>query len=169
MSNTIDILGDEQTAALLISREITEFVDDTLTDIGSYAFSNCSALTSVSLPAATSIGYSAFSNCSALTSVSLPAATSIGYSAFSSCTRLTSVSLPLATSIDIKAFSNCYDLTSVILGNTEQVATISSTNVFNGSSNAIIYVPDALVNDYKATTNWSTYANRIKGISELPA
>ena len=146
MSNTIDILGDEQTAALLISREITEFVDDTLTDIGSYAFSNCSALTSVSLPAATSIGYSAFS----------------------SCTRLTSVSLPLATSIDIKAFSNCYDLTSVILGNTEQVATISSTNVFNGSSNAIIYVPDALVNDYKATTNWSTYANRIKGISELP-
>ena len=147
MSNTIDILGDEQTAALLISREITEFVDDTLTDIGSYAFSNCSALTSVSLPAATSIGYSAFS----------------------SCTRLTSVSLPLATSIDIKAFSNCYDLTSVILGNTEQVATISSTNVFNGSSNAIIYVPDALVNDYKATTNWSTYANRIKGISELPA
>ena len=48
------------------------------------------------------------------------------------------------------------------------MASLTGTNAFQGASNAIIYVPDALVNDYKAATNWSTYADRIKGISELP-
>lgn len=31
-----------------------------------------------------------------------------------------------------------------------------------------IYVPDASVEAYKAATNWSTYASKIKGISERP-
>ena len=29
-----------------------------------------------------------------------------------------------------------------------------------------IYVPDALVNDYKKATNWSVFANQIKPLSE---
>ena len=41
-----------------------------VTSIGDYAFSNCSGLTSVTIPASvTSIGEDAFSNCSGLTSV----------------------------------------------------------------------------------------------------
>jgi hypothetical protein len=91
----------------------------------------------------------------------------IGSSAFQNCSQLTSVSFPAATSIKAYAFQSCSQLTKIVLGNTEQVATLSNTNAI--PSNAVIYVPDALVNSYKAATNWSTLADRIKGMSELPA
>lgn len=92
----------------------------------------------------------------------------VGHSGFYGCSVLTSVSLPAATFIDNSAFRGCSALTTVILGNTSQVVTLSSGNAFVNSDNAIFYVPDALVDSYKAATNWSSLASRIKGISELP-
>ena len=169
MANTIDILGDDAVTDSIIDGSITELVDDQITSIGDRAFYNCSALTSIDLPAATSIGSYAFQNCSELTSVDLPAVTSIGSSTFQSCTKLTSIDLPAATSIGEYAFYSCSKLTSVMLRNTSQVVSLSSTSAFSNANSAIIYVPDALVDDYKAATNWSTYADRIKGLSELPA
>ena len=83
------------------------------TSIGNGAFNNCDALTSVSLPAATSIGGKAFQDCDALTSVSLPAATSIGDDAFGGCQALTRVNMPAATSIGPYVFYDCGTLTSV--------------------------------------------------------
>ena len=85
------------------------------TSIGDYAFYNCKVLTSVSLPVATSIGDYAFGDCKALASVSLPVATSIGDGAFSGCKFLTSISLPVATSIGDYAFGDCKALASVSL------------------------------------------------------
>ena len=85
------------------------------TSIGNGAFGDCDALASVSLPVATSIGSDAFRNCDALASVSLPAATSIGNGAFGSCYALASVSLPAATSIGGSAFGGCDALASISL------------------------------------------------------
>lgn len=54
--------------------------------------------------------------------------------------------------------------------NTETVCVLvdkiafNSTPIANGTG--YIYVPDALVNDYKKATNWSVYANQIKPLSE---
>ena len=61
--------------------------------IGDVAFSGCSGLTSLTLPAGiTSIDKYAFSGCSRLTSLTLPAGiTSIGEFAFSYCSGLTSI------------------------------------------------------------------------------
>ena len=62
-------------------------------EIGEKAFTDCSRLTSLTLPVGiTSIGYDAFYNCSGLTSLTLPAGiTSIGEFAFSYCSGLTSI------------------------------------------------------------------------------
>lgn len=56
--------------------------------VGNYAFYQCAALTSVSLPACTSVGSGAFDSCAALTSVSLPACTSVWSGAFNFCNKL---------------------------------------------------------------------------------
>jgi len=100
----------------LIDRTLEgEYENGRVENVGISAFSNCTKLTSVKLPAATSIGNSAFSSCGKLTSIEIPAAISIGYYAFYNCTNLASVKLPAATSIGISAFSNCTKLTSVKL------------------------------------------------------
>ena len=87
-------------------------------EIGEKAFTDCSGLTSLTLPAGiTSIGEYAFYGCSGLTSLTLPAGiTEIGESTFSDCSGLTSLTLPAGiTSIGISAFAYCSGLTSLTL------------------------------------------------------
>ena len=89
-----------------------------ITSIGYDAFAYCSGLTSLTLPAGiTSIGEYAFYGCSGLTSLTLPAGiTEIGESTFSDCSGLTSLTLPAGiTSIGISAFAYCSGLTSLNL------------------------------------------------------
>ena len=87
-------------------------------EIGEKAFTDCSRLTSLTLPVGiTSIGYDAFAYCSGLTSLTLPAGiTSINYGAFLDCSGLTSLTLPDGiTSIGSRAFYGCSGLTSLTL------------------------------------------------------
>ena len=86
--------------------------------IGNRAFSGCSRLTSLTLPASiTRIGDDAFCCCSGLTSLTLPAGiTEIGYGAFWGCSGLTSLNLPAGiTSIGDDAFYGSSGLTSITL------------------------------------------------------
>ena len=95
-------------------------IPNSVTSIDRYAFSGCSGLTSVTIPnSVTSIGDGAFADCSGLTSVTIPnSVTSIGYDAFSGCSGLTSVTIPNSvTSIGSSAFSGCSGLTSVTIPN----------------------------------------------------
>jgi hypothetical protein len=81
--------------------------------IGDFAFSYCTALTSVSLPSAVTLGRYALRNCTALTSVNLPSAVIVGNVAFYGCTALSSISLPSAVTVVTNGFYNCPALTSV--------------------------------------------------------
>ena len=99
-----------------------------VTKISSYAFCNCSGLTSVTIPnSVTSIEDYAFDDCTGLTNIAIPnSVTSIGYSAFSGCTGLTSVTIPNSvTSIGNYAFSQCSGLTNVSISN--KVTSLSYT------------------------------------------
>ena len=89
-------------------------IPNSVTSIGSYAFSGCNNLTSITIPnSVTSIGSYAFSGCNNLTSITIPnSVTSIGSYAFSGCDNLTSITIPNSvTSIGIYAFRNCDNLT----------------------------------------------------------
>ena len=92
--------------------------DGSVTTIGDLAFSDCTGLTSITIPdRVTSIGASAFSGCTGLTSITIPdRVTSIGESAFEFCTGLISVIIGNSvTSIGESAFYNCRGLTSIII------------------------------------------------------
>ena len=93
-------------------------VEDGVTSIGDYAFSDCTSLTSVAIPdSVTSIGDFAFHRCTSLTSVAIPdSVTSIGDRAFQLCSSLTEIVIPdSVTSIGDYAFSYCTSLTSVAI------------------------------------------------------
>ena len=86
----------------------TVVIENGVTSIGNYAFSNCSGLPNVTIPeGVTSIGSYAFHNCSSLTYVTIPASvTSIGEAAFNNCSSLTAVYIHDLTAWCNIAFSN---------------------------------------------------------------
>ena len=133
-----------------------------LTSIDVNAFRNCSSsLTSVTIGnSVTSIGSYAFSVCSSLTSVTIPeSVTSIGDSAFYACSGLTSVTIPESvTSIGTSAFRNCTKLTQLILFPSAPPTLGSRAIPANIQS---IYVQQSSKAAYQAATNWTALASKI--------
>lgn len=111
---------------------------DSVTAIGTGAFSGNTEVISVSLPSTvTKIGQEAFSDCTSLVSISLPSSLqSIGIGAFWGCTKLENISIPSGvTQIGDDAFADCSSLKSVVIPST---VTSIGDNAFGGCDNLVI-------------------------------
>ena len=119
-------------------------------------------------------GSSSTSRNQVLTELNLPALKTAGDSCVQYFEGLTKVVFGSSvTSLGSSFCRYCSALNTVIFGaETAAVPTLGS-NGFAGtaiaSGHGYIYVPDALLNDWKAASNWSTHASKIKGLSELPS
>ena len=153
------------------SKDIVAAIAPNATSIGNYGFYNCSVLTGINLPNATSIGNYGFYNCSVLTSLNLPSVVTVGEYAFRQLYALTVVDFGKVESFGLYAFSSCSALTSIVIRQSEKVCSMATSYgqaaLYTSCRNlASIYVPDALVDSYKSTTGWSSYASKIKPLSE---
>lgn len=108
--------GGDDKFAKLVERTISgSITDNTISTIGSYAFYECTKLTTVSFGNATSINERAFYNCSSLSTVNIPKAEYIGRSAFDQCKKLSAVpTMPSVTTISSNAFSQCGSMSGVL-------------------------------------------------------
>ena len=79
--------------------------------------------------------------------------------------------LPKVTNIQYKDFNGCTAFVALILAKTTLVP-LTDVNAFENSTVATgtgyIYVPSALVSEYKTATNWATYASQIRAIEDYP-
>lgn len=181
----------------LVRRTIQgDYVNDRVELVGAYAFYGCKNLTSVEFPNVIKVGNSAFYGCTGLKSVGFPALVQTGQSAFSNIGSnltevcfpslvtlgsyafvvaygLRKVDLPVVTTIETHAFQGCKNLAALII-RTASVASLKSTYAFSGASlietsgSGYIYVPKALIEDYKVAANWSTFANQFRAIEDYP-
>ncbi|MCR5191764.1 MAG: leucine-rich repeat protein [Bacteroidales bacterium] len=111
--------------------------------IGSFAFSSCSGITSVSIPSTvTSIESFAFYWCTGLTYVSIPnSVTSIGNFAFDRCSGLSSITIPSSvTSIGANPFEYCSGLNNIYVnsGNTVYDSRNSCNAIIKKTTNKLI-------------------------------
>ena len=120
-------------------------IGDGVTSFSSAAMRNLTSLSSITIPRGiTSILHYMFQNCNSLSSVVIPdSVTSIGNSMFQGCNGI-----------------RYYDFTALTA-----VPTLSNTNAFTGiAADCEIRVPVALADEWKASTNWATYADYIVGV-----
>lgn len=170
---------------------VVELPDD-ITLLRPYCFYNCYHVTGIIARGVTDIGESAFNYMINLESLELDTITNIRANAFSNCRKLETpiVISDSVTALPQTVFFSCYKIPYIDVGtgvtsignqcfryleNCQYVImrpttppTLGTNNFVNSSAATYpIYVPDASVNDYKAESGWSSFASRIKPISEM--
>lgn len=151
-----------------------------VTSVGSACFYECSALEYVSLPSLTTLQSETFSSCPELSVVNLQKVQQIsGWGwVFTSSTRVRKLNFPDITKIEgSDIFGGCTSLTALILG-ANSVCELLSGGCFRDTPIAgytyisgeqgYIYVPAALVDQYKVATNWAAFADKIRAIEDYP-
>ena len=114
--------GTEMEDALVQRTLSVYYSNDRVSKVGSYAFFNCTALTSVYMPKCSYIDDSAFNSCTNLTQVylnSVSIITKIYSDTFSNCPNLTSVYVPASLVDAFKVASYWSSLSSKIVAYTE--------------------------------------------------
>lgn len=118
--------------------------------------------------------------CTSLVEVNIPNCVIFGNYGVYGCTNLQRLDLPSVKTINgNRHFENCKKLTVLILrsetlvelpndslGNTPIAASGTSTDVEYGTGH--IYVPSSIIEEYKAATNWSVYADAFRAIEDYP-
>lgn len=133
--------------------------------IGNYAFSYCSKLTSVAIPATVrTIEQYAFQHCTSLTELILPEGVeSIATHAFDTCSGATSISIPNSvTTIGSYAFAHCSSLTSLVIP--DGLTSIADYAFYECSALQSVVIPGHLVDFPNAMTIFSGCSS-IKEIS----
>lgn len=118
---------------------------------------------------------------SKLKRINIPKVKHIQYEGFKDAQILERLDLPSVIKIENTSYSHpfysCRKLTVLILRANQVVQLTDSTDLFNespinnGGYNGLqgyIYVPKALLEDYKVATNWSVYADKFRAIEDYP-
>lgn len=107
-----------------------------------------------------------------LTEANITVATAIKNGAFGGFKDLTKVVIGATVSaINDRAFRYCSSLTAVII-NSATVPTLSNSNAFDdtpiASGTGYIYVPSAIIEDFRMETNWAAYIEQYRAIEDYP-
>ena len=130
-------------------------------EIGGRAFENCRMLSSVNFAkdgALTMIGDWAFYNCHELTNITIPeGVTEIGHAAFYGCTYLTEITLPSSIQeVADNGFALCGKLQKMHVKAMVPPA-IHAKTFYEVNRKIPVYVPDEVVEDYKADPYWKEF------------
>lgn len=153
-----------------LTREVTEYSNLTLTNLGAYALSGTN-VTSLNLPELTTITGYTFRECMMLANMVFPKLTEVPHNGCREWKGLVKADFHALKAIRSNGFYQCTSLEALII-RTPTLCTLASGTVFSASKiearTGGIYVPASLVDTYKAASNWSNYAAIIYAIEDYP-
>ncbi len=146
------------------------YIPDGVTNLFGYMFQDNTNLQNIRIPESltSTISPYTFDNCASLLSASLENTSGFNTNAFSACRSLTEFVIGYRVNSfgTSSAFAGCISLKKIIILKVE-VPTLSNTNTFSINAACKMYIPDASLDNYKAASNWVTFANYMYPISEL--
>lgn len=169
--NTVDTVGDAALASSIIDRSITELLDDKISVIGDYAFFDCTLLTTINCVNAESIGTAAFQNCKSLKRATFPNVKTLNTMTFRDCSALKVVDFGALEQIGLSGTSSLYTFDNATSLETLIIRTNSRCTILGQNfrfPSGYLYVPAALVEEYKTRTGWTSFADRIRAIEDYP-
>lgn len=153
-------------------------LSNNIASIGNLFLVHC-PLTELHLGNIGTIGYRFLQNCSNLVVFKMDSCTSINMGGTTAYSFQSVNSLKIADFGNVSAFTsgdasntfkNATNMKAVVIRKTDGVATLGTVNAFKWLLNNVtgwyIYVPDDLVDAYKADSKWSTFADYFKPLSE---
>lgn len=142
-------------------------IPNEMAGLSTKTFTYCYSLKNAILPWNMNIN-NAFQFCYSLEYGIIPGNVATLYKPYSTCYNLKKIAIPSqVTAIDNSAFTDCNALYIVDCSQHTSIPTLG-TDVFRNTSPTLkIIVPDALYDDWKVATNWSTWANYIVKASEV--
>lgn len=162
---------DGSQLADFLGNKLTTLDNSLVTTLRTRICQGATALVSANLPSVVSLGSYAFYQATGLQTAKLPKLTSVSTQVFYGCTKLQHADCGLLGNLPAQTFNACSSLTELILRKSNSICTLSNVSAINntpiGKGTGYVYVPDELVDSYKTATNWSTYADQIKPLSEL--
>ena len=164
--------SDDAIVNSILDRSITgEYTNNTVTSIQTIALGYCNNLTTVNLNSVKILGTGAFNNCKKLENVNIPNLQTCGMSSFAYCYALTKLDFCCVKQIAPNCFQQCTSLNILII-RTNSVCSLGNLNAFTdtpiSAGTGYIYVPNALLEDYKTATNWVTYSDQFRAIEDYP-
>ncbi|MBQ9001928.1 MAG: leucine-rich repeat domain-containing protein [Eggerthellaceae bacterium] len=177
LPNTLKSIGESAFSSCDNLKTVKNLEKTKVKAIAEGTFRFCKKLTSATLPATcASVGNSAFEGCESLTRITFGKnVKSIGDHGFASCSKLESVDLPASVkSLGTGAFFDATSLKSMTMrsetlveasGPSKNVSLLLGlTPIRNGDAGAVIKVPEALVDEYKASSAWKVYESVIQAL-----
>lgn len=141
--------------------------NNNITSIGEYAFQGC-IFSSITIPnKVTSIETGTFAACGQLLNIMIPNGVKyINRTAFNNCVSLSTVTFPDGlVSIRDVAFAFCREVTYYDFTQLSSIPKLLGSDTFYGiPADCEIRVPASLEEQWKAATNWATYADHIVGV-----
>lgn len=136
-------------------------------------FFGCENLKTLLLPNLAGYTYQYMaSGCTALVDVDIHGTSYVSSYTFQSCTSLKKLDLHKVGTIGTNAFTGATKFETLIL-RTDTVPTLGGTNAFTNTKiksggTGYIYVKAALLDEFKAATNWSSFASQFRAIEDYP-
>ena len=155
----------------ILDRSITALVSDKITGLGQYALAYNANLTTLKLKNLKTTSNFSITNCNNLSNVYMPNLNLLGYAACENNVGIKRLKIDVNTSLYARSLRNT-SVETLILTCSDKISGLSDVNALAGtpiaSGTGYIYVPAALIEEYKTATNWVTYADQFRAIEDYP-